>query len=83
MLLVRYNYEAVAIIEVENEICLNQVALGLMVNPPKLGDTSYNLYRREHDNVISSLKRRARLMTDMFNSLEGVVCQDTEGNGPI
>jgi glutamate--glyoxylate aminotransferase len=56
-----------------------QVALGLMVNPPKPGDPSYGQYRREKDGVIESLKRRARMITDAFNSLEGVVCQETEG----
>jgi aspartate/methionine/tyrosine aminotransferase len=56
-----------------------QIAVGLMVNPPRPGDQSYPLFRREHTRVTSSLKRRARLMTDMFNSLEGVTCQDTEG----
>lgn len=56
-----------------------QVALGLMVNPPKAGDASYALFRAEKDALIESLKRRARRITDAFNSLEGVVCQETEG----
>ena len=56
-----------------------QVALGLMVNPPRPGDYSYEQYRSEKDSLIESLKRRARLITDAFNSLEGVVCQETEG----
>ena len=50
-----------------------------MVNPPKVGDHSYAQYRREKDSLIESLKRRARMITDAFNSLEGVVCQETEG----
>ena len=56
-----------------------QVAVGLMVNPPKMGDVSYPLYRQEKDSLINSLKRRARMITDAFNALEGVVCQETEG----
>jgi glutamate--glyoxylate aminotransferase len=56
-----------------------QVALGLMVNPPKPGDPSYPLYISEKNALLESLKRRARLITDAFNSLEGVVCQETEG----
>jgi glutamate--glyoxylate aminotransferase len=56
-----------------------QVALGLMVNPPQPGDFSYDQYRSEKDSLIDSLKRRARMITDAFNSLEGVVCQETEG----
>jgi len=56
-----------------------QVALGLMVNPPKQGDFSYEQFRSEKDSLIDSLKRRARMITDAFNSLEGVVCQETDG----
>ena len=56
-----------------------QVALGLMVNPPKPGDHSYAQYYEEKYGIIESLKRRARAITDAFNSLEGVTCQETEG----
>ena len=56
-----------------------QVYCGIMVNPPKPGDVSYPQFKREREEVIDSLKRRARLITDAFNSLEGVVCQETEG----
>lgn len=56
-----------------------QVALGLMVNPPKPGDPSYALFRKEKDSLIESLKKRAQMITNAFNSLEGVVCQATEG----
>lgn len=56
-----------------------QVALGLMVNPPKPGDPSYELFRSEKDSLIDSLKRRARKITEAFNSLEGIHCQETEG----
>jgi glutamate--glyoxylate aminotransferase len=56
-----------------------QVAVGLMVNPPKPGDASYALFIREKDGLIASMKRRARMITDAFNSLEGVVCQETDG----
>ena len=50
-----------------------------MVNPPKRGDASYNSYNQEKRDLIASLQRRARRITDAFNSLEGVVCQETEG----
>ncbi len=56
-----------------------QVAVGLMVNPPKPGDASFKQFIKEKDTIIESLKRRAKLMTDAFNSLDGVVCQPTEG----
>ena len=56
-----------------------QVALGLMVNPPKIGDASYKQYRKEKDAVLDTLKIRAKRITDAFNALEGVVCQNTDG----
>ena len=58
---------------------LLKVSLGLMVNPPKPGDASYKQFIHEKDSLLNSLKRRARLMTDAFNALEGVTCQETEG----
>jgi len=56
-----------------------QVALGLMVNNPKPGDYSYRQFVAEKAGLLESLKRRAKLITDAFNSLEGVSCQETEG----
>jgi len=56
-----------------------QIALGLMVNPPKPGDPSYSLYQQEKSSLIESLQRRARMITDAFNALEGVTCQETDG----
>lgn len=50
-----------------------------MCNPPKRGDFSYESYINEKRNLLESLKRRARLITDAFNELDGVVCQDTDG----
>ena len=56
-----------------------QVALGMMVNPPRPGDPSYPLFKSEKEALIESLRRRARLITDAFNNMEGVVCQETDG----
>lgn len=56
-----------------------QLAMSLMVNPPKPGDASYEDYKKETDEGLASLTRRAHIMTDAFNSLEGVSCTFTEG----
>jgi len=56
-----------------------QIALGCMVTPPTPGMPSYAQYWREHDNVVQSLRRRARMITDAFNKLEGVECQECDG----
>lgn len=58
---------------------VGQLAVGIMVNPPKPGDPSYPLWKSERDAVLDSLKRRARRMTDTFNSMEGVHCEEVDG----
>lgn len=56
-----------------------QIFLGLMVNPPKPGDISYLKYEQESKGILESLRKRARIMTDGFNSCRNVVCNFTEG----
>ncbi|KAL7133143.1 hypothetical protein ABFS83_12G120900 [Erythranthe nasuta] len=56
-----------------------QIFMGLMVNPPKPGDISYERFIRESKGILESLRRRAQLMTDGFNSCRNVVCNFTEG----
>lgn len=56
-----------------------QVALGLMVNPPKPGDESYAQYQEEKGSLIHSLRRRAQRITAAFNELEGIDCQEVNG----
>lgn len=56
-----------------------QIFMGVMVNPPKPGDISYDRFIREGKGILESLRRRAQLMTDGFNSCRNVVCNFTEG----
>ena len=58
---------------------IGQVFVGLMVNPPKPGDESYELYERETREIFDSLKRRADKLYKKLNELEGVSCQPIEG----
>lgn len=58
---------------------LGMITVGLMVNPPKQGDESYSLYVSERDAILSSMKRRARVMTKALNSMTGVSCNEIEG----
>jgi alanine transaminase len=58
---------------------IGQIAVGLMVNPPQPGDTSYENFSGEKDTVLSSLRRRAMRMTEALNSLEGITCTTVEG----
>lgn len=63
-------------------LCSNtvgQIATGLMVQPPKLGDASYPQYAEERDAILQSLKRRAAMLSAFMNTLEGVSCNTIEG----
>ncbi|KAL4420157.1 hypothetical protein ABPG77_008293 [Micractinium sp. CCAP 211/92] len=70
-------YKAVSINLSPNTV--GQVAMSLMVNPPQPGQESYEEWKKEHDEGLASLRRRAHAMTDGFNALEGVTCTFTEG----
>ncbi|XP_028063157.1 glutamate--glyoxylate aminotransferase 2-like [Camellia sinensis] len=56
-----------------------QIFLALMVNPPKPGDISYDRFVRESKGILESLRKRAQIMTNGFNSCRNVVCNFTEG----
>ncbi|KAL8106346.1 glutamate--glyoxylate aminotransferase 2-like [Apium graveolens] len=56
-----------------------QIFLGVMVNPPKPADISYDQFIRESKAILGSLRKRAHIMTDGFNSCRNVVCNFTEG----
>ncbi|KAJ1287369.1 hypothetical protein BS78_02G004700 [Paspalum vaginatum] len=56
-----------------------QIFMGVMVNPPKPGDISYLKFTAESKSILESLRRRARMMTDGFNSCRNVTCNFTEG----
>ncbi|KAI8995984.1 pyridoxal phosphate-dependent transferase [Gaertneriomyces semiglobifer] len=56
-----------------------QVMVDLMVNPPRVGDPSYKVYKAEMDGIYESLKRRAKLLAEGLNKLAGVSCQPAQG----
>uniref|UniRef100_A0A7S4BVE2 Aminotransferase class I/classII large domain-containing protein n=1 Tax=Chrysotila carterae TaxID=13221 RepID=A0A7S4BVE2_CHRCT len=63
-------------------LCSNtvgQLVTGLMVQPPKPGDASYESYMAEKQGILGSLKRRAVKLVDALNKLEGVTCQSAQG----
>eukprot|EP00743_Colponemidia_sp_Colp-15_P001019 GILK01001125.1.p1 GENE.GILK01001125.1~~GILK01001125.1.p1 ORF type:complete len:514 (-),score=88.66 GILK01001125.1:119-1618(-) len=63
-------------------LCSNiqgQLMVDLMVNPPKEGEASYSRYAAERDEILQSLKRRALILADGLNKLEGVRCNPVEG----
>uniref|UniRef100_A0A0D6R2C2 Aminotransferase class I/classII large domain-containing protein n=1 Tax=Araucaria cunninghamii TaxID=56994 RepID=A0A0D6R2C2_ARACU len=56
-----------------------QIFLGLMVNPPNPGDISHTQFVLESKAILESLRKRAHIMTNGFNSCRNVVCNFTEG----
>ncbi|XP_042376435.1 alanine aminotransferase 2-like isoform X1 [Zingiber officinale] len=66
-----------------------QILVSLVMNPPKIGDESYESFNAEKQGILSSLARRAKILClccfimqaleDAFNGLEGVICNKAEG----
>jgi alanine transaminase len=56
-----------------------QLCMAMVMWPPREGDESYPLYKKERDALLSSLKRRAKRLEDLLNQLEGVTCQPVDG----
>ncbi|XP_054164947.1 alanine aminotransferase 2-like [Oppia nitens] len=55
---------------------LGQIAMDCVVNPPPKGTPSYELYVNEKQEVLKSLRERAELIAETFNSIPGI-----ESNG--
>ena len=63
-------------------LCSNtvgQITTGLMVNPPQLSDASYEVYMKEKNGILESLKRRANALSGALNKLDGVSCNSIDG----
>nr|XP_029713919.1 alanine aminotransferase 1 [Aedes albopictus] len=58
---------------------IGQACMDVLVNPPKPGEPSYEQFIREKNAVLASLKERAALVADTFNSFEGFSCNPVQG----
>ncbi|KAK3102619.1 hypothetical protein FSP39_012706 [Pinctada imbricata] len=58
---------------------LGQVVMDCIVNPPKPGDPSYDCFKKEKDEVLAQLKEKAKIVTELFNSIEGITCNEVQG----
>ncbi|KAJ1666534.1 alanine transaminase [Coemansia sp. RSA 1813] len=56
-----------------------QMAVDIMVSPPKPGDASYAQYQKEISDIYESMKRRAKKLAAAFNSLPGMTCNEAQG----
>ena len=50
-----------------------------LVNPPKPGEPSYELYTREKTEVLNSLSRKAKMVHRRMNQITGVSCNEVQG----
>lgn len=58
---------------------LGQIAMSCVVNPPKSGEPSYELFEKERQKILGDLKAKAKLVADTFNSIEGISCNKVAG----
>ncbi|GBC06735.1 hypothetical protein RclHR1_07000005 [Rhizophagus clarus] len=57
-----------------------QIMVDLMVQPPKRGDYSYPSYQKELNEIYESLRRRSIKLSECFNQLESVTCNNAQGS---
>jgi alanine transaminase len=57
---------------------IGQCLVELMVNPPKEGEPSYELYKKEYDTIFNGLQDRATALYAAFKEMEGVECGDPQ-----
>ncbi|RUS84729.1 hypothetical protein EGW08_007516 [Elysia chlorotica] len=56
-----------------------QAVIDCIVNPPKPGQPSHDTYMREKAEVLAKLKLKAKFVTGLFNSIEGISCNEVMG----
>ncbi|KAH6663605.1 aminotransferase class I and II [Plectosphaerella plurivora] len=59
---------------------VGQCVVELMVNPPKEGEPSHALYKKEYDGIFNGLKERAHALHRAFEQMEGVECGPPQGS---
>lgn len=56
-----------------------QIGVDSMVRPPKEGEESYPLWKKETDTIHQALASRTKIMSERLNALPGVSCVDSPG----
>jgi alanine transaminase len=59
---------------------IGQCLVNLMVDPPRPGSPSYDLYKKEFDGIYNSLHERATALYQAFVQMEGVECDEPMGS---
>nr|BBA45755.1 alanine aminotransferase [Pachyrhynchus infernalis] len=58
---------------------IGQACLDTIVRPPQKGEPSYESFMKEKNDLLESLKLRAKMVADSFNSMEGFSCNTVQG----
>ncbi|XP_015791720.1 alanine aminotransferase 2-like [Tetranychus urticae] len=58
---------------------LGQIAMDCVVSPPKPGDQSYDLFASEKNAILESLKAKAKLAAETFNSIPNMKSNPVAG----
>ncbi|KIX06021.1 uncharacterized protein Z518_03995 [Rhinocladiella mackenziei CBS 650.93] len=59
---------------------IGQCLLDLVVNPPKPGDPSSELYEKEYNGIKNGLKQRATALYEAFKEMEGMEIGEPQGS---
>ncbi len=63
-------------------LCANsvgQIVTYLLVRPPRPGDPSFALYDRERRGILEALRRKAEIVEQGLNAVEGIECNNVAG----
>jgi len=58
---------------------LGQACMDIVVNPPCPGEPSYESWLAQKNGTLDSLARRAKLVADTLNTIEGFTCNIVQG----
>lgn len=59
---------------------IGQCLVEMMVNPPRPGSPSYQLYAQEYQEIHETMKSRAYALYRAFQDMEGVDCREPQGS---
>ncbi|KAK7101702.1 alanine aminotransferase 2-like [Littorina saxatilis] len=56
-----------------------QAVMDVITNPPQKGEPSFEQFTKEKETVLAQLNEKAKLVTSLFNSIEGITCNEVQG----
>jgi alanine transaminase len=74
--------QAMLLKSISAQLCpttVGQACIDCVVNPPRKGEPSYELFMKEKNGVLQALHDRAEMVAKTFNSIEGFSCNPVQG----